>query len=108
MRASTLLNLYKSIDALGVDHGACSAFKKLLCEAARVEGIDALAREERVLFAQHLLAMRVSRPTIRDRLSVRYGISSKQAYRVINEAMRLGQRSSKNVPPEFDNGINRN
>jgi hypothetical protein len=43
-------------------------------------------------YIRRLLALRVSRPTIRARLMALYSISRSQAYRLIGEALQLSRK----------------
>jgi hypothetical protein len=105
MRVSSIRQLFKDIDHLPVDDSARRIFKQLLAERARQEGITGLDREGRVAFAQSLLFMRMSKPTVRDRLMAHYGISSRQAERVINDALKLRHKSPVNVATISENSI---
>lgn len=75
------------LEGLDVDDGARQAFRNLLLEVGTDHGISGLERWQQVAFTRRLLALRVSRPTIRDRLMALYGISRRQAYRLIDEAL---------------------
>ena len=92
MRSAPFLEIIDCLDGLNVDDGARQAFRRLLLEVGNRHGISGLEHDEQLTYVRGLLALRVSRPTIRDRLIALYGISKSQAYRLIDEAMRLCQK----------------
>ena len=59
---------------------------------ARESGDTSLEQGERIEFARRLLEMREPRPVIRDRLKARFQIKKSQAYRDIEEALKLAQK----------------
>jgi hypothetical protein len=92
MRSAPFLEIIDCLEGLDVDDGARRAFQRLLLEIGTRHGINGLVRYEQVAFVRKLLALRVSRPTIRDRLMALYGISKRQAYRLIDEGLQLCQK----------------
>ncbi|NVD74531.1 hypothetical protein HUX88_29025 [Duganella sp. BJB1802] len=92
---SLLLEILAATQALDADPAA----KKRFCEAVRqvgiANGVSCLEREARVLFAGQLLAQRVSRATVRDRLIALYGISRCQAYRIIGGALTVSKNGQE-------------
>lgn len=93
MRSLPFLEIIDRLEGLDVDDGARRAFRRLLVEIGTRHGISGLERDEQLDFVRGLLALRVSRPTIRDRLMALYSISRSQAYRLIGEALQLCQKS---------------
>jgi hypothetical protein len=92
MRSAPFLEIIDSLEGLDVDDGARQTFHRLLLEIGTRHGISGLERGEQLAFVRRLLALRVSRPTIRDRLMALYGISKRQAYRLIDEGLQLCQK----------------
>ncbi len=66
--------------------------REVIRQAAKEQGVAGLESSERVQFARHLLDMKESRPVIRDRIKASFHVSSRTAYRVIHEALRLCQK----------------
>lgn len=95
MRSAPLLDIIDRLDSLDVDERARNAFRRVVLEIGAAHGIKAVERCEQVDYIRRLLALRVSRATIRERIKVRYSISARQAYRVIEEAMKLRQKPQK-------------
>lgn len=93
MRSAPFLEIIDRLEGLNVDDGARRAFHQLLLEIGTRHGIGGLERHEQLVFVRKLLALRVSRSTIRARLMALYGISRRQAYRLICEALQLCQKS---------------
>jgi hypothetical protein len=93
MRSHPFLEIIDRLEGLDVDDGARQAFRRLLIEIGTQHGISGLERDEQLAYVRRLLALRVSRPTIRDRLIAIYGISRRQAYRLIDEGLKLCQKS---------------
>lgn len=93
MRSAPFLEIIDHLEGLDVDDGARRAFHRLLLEIGARHGISGLERGEQLAYIRRLLALRVSRPTIRDRLMALYSISRSQAYRLIGEALQLCQKS---------------
>jgi hypothetical protein len=92
MRSAPFLEIIDRLEGLNVDDGARRAFYQLLLEIGTRHGIGGLERDEQLAYVRRLLALRVSRPTIRDRLMALYGISRRQAYRLIDEGLQLCQK----------------
>lgn len=93
MRSAPFLEIIDRLEGLDVDDGARRAFRRLLVEIGTRHGISGLEREEQLAFIRRLIALRVSRSTIRARLMALYGISRSQAYRLIGEVLQLSQKS---------------
>jgi hypothetical protein len=89
MRSAPFLEIIDRLESLNVDDGARQTFHRLLLEIGTRHGISGLAHYEQMIFVRKLLGLRVSRPTIRDRLMALYGISRRQAYRLIGQALQL-------------------
>lgn len=90
MSAPLFKDLSAGIDALDVDESAKDAFRAFLrgVRVAHGDG-DSIEREERLVFAVDLLAKRVARCEIRNRLIARFEISRSHAYRVIDAARSI-------------------
>lgn len=104
---TAILEVMHAIDTLDVDEHARNAFRRLVTKVGTEHGIKAIQRNEQLVYIRRLLALQVSRPTIRDRITVRYSISPRQAYRVIEDAMKLrhqpqkfGTNQEEDVPSE--------
>lgn len=93
MRSAPFLEVIDRLGGLNVDDGARETFRRLLLEIGTRHGISGLERDEQLAYVRRLLALRVSRPTIRDRLMALYSMSRSQAYRLIGEALQLCQKS---------------
>lgn len=87
MRSAPILDIMARLDGLDIDEGAREAFRNLVLEVGVQHGVTGIDRSEQLAFIRQLLSLRVSRPTIRDRLKARYDISTRQAYRLIEEAL---------------------
>lgn len=81
--------LLRGLDRLEVDEAAKRQFSQLVEAIAAAHGLRSIERAARVDFARRLHELRTSRATIRDRLIARYGVSTRQAYRIINQGMKL-------------------
>lgn len=92
MRSSAIQELIDGLDHLETDEDAKRQFRHLVSLIAARHGLREIERTDRVDFARRLQELRTSRPTIRDRLIARYGISTRQAYRVIHESLQLCQK----------------
>ena len=92
MRSTPFTDIMARLDALAVDDEARRAFRRLVLEVGAQHGISGLERDEQLAYIRRLLSLRVSRPTIRDRLMALYSVSRRQAYRLIDEAMQLCQK----------------
>lgn len=102
MRLKAIVELFDQVDGLAVDDDAKQAFRRLIRDVGIAHGVTSIDRSERTAYARRLLDLRVSRPTIRDRLVARYEICSRQAYRIIDEALKLGHKHAKNVTATED------
>ena len=91
---SPLFKISTGIDGLDLDENAKEVFRAFVrgVRVAHGDG-DSIEREERQAFAARLLANRVPRAEIRERLISRFEISRSHAYRVIDEAL-----NTKTVP----------
>lgn len=92
MQSNPLIDIISQLDGLEVDEGARQAFRGLVLAIGTQHGIRGIERMEQLGHVRRLLALRVSRPTIRDRLMARYPISRRQAYRLIDDALQLCQK----------------
>jgi hypothetical protein len=90
-RASPLVEIMGRLDALDVDEAARRAFRGLVLEIGARHGIQSIQHSEQIAFIRRLLALQVSRPTIRDRTIALYDVSRRQAYRLIHEALKARQ-----------------
>ena len=86
---AALLEILEGVEAIDVDATAKQKFRQLVGAIATTHGYDWIERANRIAFARGLLRTRVSRPEVRDRLIVLYGISRPQAYRIISHALQL-------------------
>lgn len=97
MRAVVYQILLSEVDALqAADEPAKNAFREAIRRIAKTQGVGSLERGERVEYASELLARRVQRVFIRDRLKSRFQISKTQAYRDIEEALQLSHKPPSN------------
>lgn len=87
MQVTALREILEGVDQLDVDDQAKQAFRLLVVAIGSTYGAAKLNHPERVTFARRLLSLRISRPSIRDRLIARYGVSRRQAYRIIDAAL---------------------
>jgi hypothetical protein len=81
------------LNGLDVDECARLAFRNLVLDVGAKHGVKGLDRGEQLAYIRRLLVERISRPTIRDRISVRFGISARHSYRLIGEALKLGHKT---------------
>ena len=86
MNAATYIDILREVDKLSKDEAAKSEFRRLL-ESAIPE------REQRVLFARHLLDIGEERPIIARRLMARFSIGESQAYRDIDKALQISPKN---------------
>lgn len=89
MKTSIILEILEGVDGLATDEQAKKEMKSLIHAVCLGHGMTGVVFNERVNTARKLLSMRISRPTIRDRLVALYGISPSQAYRYIHKALQL-------------------
>lgn len=101
--SAAILEIIDRLEALTVDPAAKREFRQLVRSVGVAHGLGALERGDRVSFAGELLARRVSRPTIRDRLIAVFDVSRTQAYRIIGDALQLSQKQPKNGTPSVSN-----
>lgn len=94
MRTSVFAEILSGVDGLSLDESAKRAVKAVVQNIGRQHGIKVVDQFDRIEFAQQLMATKISRPTIRDRLMARYDLSRRQAYRVIHSALAEKQRAS--------------
>lgn len=87
MQVTALHEILDGVERLDVDDRAKQAFRLLVTAIGSSYGAAKLDHSERVAFARRLLSLRISRPTIRDRIIARYGVSRRQAYRIIDAAL---------------------
>jgi hypothetical protein len=91
MRVSVLHSIINSVDAIVPDEATRQALKMMIRQTGQAHGYSMADRGERVIYARRLLDLQVSRPTIRDRLIGAFGISRTEAYRAIDQALKLSQ-----------------
>jgi hypothetical protein len=92
MRASPILEIMARLDNLDVDETARRALRTMVREVCTDHGI-VIDRYERAAFVRRLIAARVSRPTIRDRLIAMYGVSRRQAYLLIADGLNCANHA---------------
>jgi hypothetical protein len=90
-KACALADIIDQLDGLDVDECARIAFRSMVLEVGARHGIPSIQHTEQIVFIRRLLALQVSRPTIRDRTIALYGVSRRQAYRLIHEALEARQ-----------------
>jgi hypothetical protein len=91
MDGAALVEIMEGIGALDVDPVAKREFSNLVRGIGAAHGCVQIARVDRAMFARELLARKVSRATIRDRLIATFGVSRPEAYRTIGRALQLLQ-----------------
>jgi hypothetical protein len=100
VKSTALKEILEGVDQLQVDHQAKRQFKQLVVAIGASHGVRGMQQAERLAFAARLLALNTSRATIRDRLRASYGVSRRQAYRIIGDALKLGrERASSGTHP---------
>jgi hypothetical protein len=87
MRASVLTEILDRLERSNLDAAAKREAKAIVQTTGRQHGVKQVDQFDRIEFAQQLMAAKISRPTIRDRLMARYDLSRRQAYRVIHSAL---------------------
>lgn len=92
MRSKPIADIFEQLEELDVDVEAKRLFRRLVLAVSAAHGINEVSRIEQVAYARRLLELRVSRATIRDRMIALYSVSRRQAYRLINEALKLCQK----------------
>lgn len=100
---AAILEIIEGVEALTVDPAAKREFRRLVRSVGAAHGLSVLERVDRVAFAADLLASRVSRPTIRDRLIAVFDVSRTHAYRIIVDALQLSQKQRINGTPSGSN-----
>lgn len=85
-----------AVDGIDADPVTKRKFRELVRQVGGAHGLQWIGREDRITFVSGLLARRVSRATIRDRLIALYGVSRGQAYRIIGSAMKLSPCDAEN------------
>jgi hypothetical protein len=96
-----------AMESLQVDESAKAAFRQMMGRICSIHGAAWSRRDDRIVFARKLLALRVSRATIRDRLIARFNVSRGEAYRSIGEALKLSQNEHENETGNRSNGISK-
>ncbi|MBK4739211.1 hypothetical protein [Noviherbaspirillum pedocola] len=91
MQSIAILEILEGLNTMDVDQSAKHQFQQLVRAVASSHGVSWVERQDRTAFARDLLANRVSRPTVRERLIARFGVSRTHAYRIIDEALQLSQ-----------------
>jgi len=91
MRSAPILDIMTRLEGLDIDEDARRAVLNLVREVGTQHGIQGIEHADQIAFVRRLLALRVSRPTIRDRLIALHGVSRRQAYRLIHDALEAGQ-----------------
>jgi hypothetical protein len=89
MDGSALMEIMEGIGALDVDPVAKREFSNLVRGIGAAHGCVQIVRTDRIIFARELLARKVSRPTVRDRLIATFSVSRPQAYLIMKSALRL-------------------
>lgn len=102
---AAMLEILEGVEAIDVDAGAKAVFRQLVSAIGAAHGYAGVEKAGRVAFARDLLALRVSRPTIRDRLIAHYSVSRPQAYRIISTALQLSHNRIKIETNSGSNGV---
>jgi hypothetical protein len=84
-----LLEIMSRLEGLAIDDTARQVVRNLVVEVGTQYGVRGIGHDDQLAYIQRLLALRVSRSTIRDRLMALYGVSRRHAYRLIDEALQL-------------------
>jgi hypothetical protein len=95
MRSKPIIDIIKQIDDLNVSEDAKRLFLGLVLNVSAAHGIHEVNRIEQITYVCRLLDLRVSRPTIRDRLIAFHSVSRRQAYRLIDEGLKLCQMRAR-------------
>jgi hypothetical protein len=96
MHSIAIREIIEGVEAMDLDPAARQQFRQLVRTIGITHGFSWIEREERTVFARELLARKVSRATVRERLMAHFSISKTQAYRVIEQALQLSH-----FPPGF-------
>ena len=94
MHSVAIREIIAGVDAMDLDPAAKRQFRQLVRAIGAAHGFSWIEREERTEFARELLAKRVSRATVRDRLIAHFNVSRPQAYRIIGSALQLSQKQA--------------
>lgn len=94
--AAAFRQILADLDCIDADQSVLQQVRDIVRKVGADHGVALIDKTERVHFARRLLDLKVSRPTIRERLKARYDIGKSEAYRVIDEALQLSQK-----PPEI-------
>ena len=94
MHSIAIREIIDGVEAMELDPAARRQFRQLVRAIGAAHGFAWMEREERTIFARELLARKVSRPTVRDRLIAHFSISKTQAYRIIEQALQLSHFST--------------
>lgn len=92
MHSIAIREIIAGVDAMDLDPVAKRQFRQLVRAIGAAHGFAWIEREERVEFARELLAKKVSRATVRDRLIAHFDVSRPQAYRIIGGALQLSHK----------------
>lgn len=85
--ATILQEILTAVSQSDLPPQARDQFKQIVMQAGIAHGLRELVHASRVEHARRLVRAGVSRPTVRDRLIALYGMSRRQAYRLIDEAI---------------------
>ena len=96
MHSIAIREIIEGVEAMDLDSAAKRQFRQLIRAIGTAHGFLWIEREERTEFARELLAKRVSRATVRDRLIAHFDVSRPQAYRIISSALQLSQKLALN------------
>ena len=107
MKRDLAHEIIAAIEALQVDESAKADFRKAIGRICSIHGAVWSLRDDRIAFARDLLALRVSRPTIRDRVMARFEVSRGEAYRTIGNALKLSRNQPENETRLGSNGISK-
>lgn len=91
-----ILEIMSRLEGLAIDETARQVFRSLVVDVGTQYGVRGIGRDDQLAYIRRLLALRVSRSTIRDRLMALYGVSRRQAYRLVDETLQLCRQQ-----PEF-------
>jgi hypothetical protein len=93
--SAAMLRIMDEIDCIDAHEHTKRSLKAFINETCLAAGITVVDRRERILFARRLLDDGERRPTIRDRLMVRFSIKRASAYAVIDRALQLSSNHEK-------------
>jgi hypothetical protein len=95
MQSKPIIDIIEQLDDLNVGEDAKRLFLALVLNVSAAYGIHKVDRIEQVAYVCRLLDLHVSRPTIRDRLIAFHSVSRRQAYRLIDDALKLCQKRAR-------------